>query len=33
MQACIRYEPVETAYGTDLQRVWVCAEKWCRLGF
>jgi hypothetical protein len=27
VRACTRYEPVETARGTRLQRVWVCREK------
>lgn len=28
VRACTRYEPVETAKGTRLQRVWVCGERW-----
>jgi hypothetical protein len=27
VRACTRYEPVETAQGTQMQRVWVCGEK------
>jgi len=26
-RACTRYEPVETARGTVMQRVWVCEDR------
>lgn len=26
-RACTRYEPVETKYGTRMEKVWVCAAR------
>jgi hypothetical protein len=27
IKACTRYEPVETAHGTHMERVWVCRDR------